>query len=235
MGYKLYIEDIAVNPVVKVLLDTDPVPLGDTGDAYIDYSQDLLAWKAYGLQGCRDYTQFRTRVIEQLDIKTWGVLSDAEKDFVIEIYAKETALTTEADATNKITYLITTGQASTVEEGRIFLVNAWADHHILDVVACGQRATAVRLYSDIGIYLSLSDTTDFFTTVENLYFAFERQAIKGSKDGSEIGLFDYVESTPGTVYEFAGLASKGYTMQNGDPDETNLISDIMKIIRKGMY
>jgi len=46
MGHKLYIEDIAINPVVKVLLDTDPVPLGDTGDSYIDSSQDLLAWKA---------------------------------------------------------------------------------------------------------------------------------------------------------------------------------------------
>ncbi len=235
MGYKLYIEGIARNPTAKVLLDTDPVPLGDTGDPYIDGSQDLLAWKAYGLQGCRDYTQCRTRVVEQLDIKTWAALSNAEKDFTIEIYVKETAITPEVDATNKITYLITTGQATTAEEGRIFLVNAWAEHHILDVVACGRRATAVRLYSDIGIYLSLADTTDFFTTVENLYFAFERQAIKGSLDGSEVGLFDYVESTPGTVYEFAGLASKGYTMQNGDPDETNLISDIMSIIRAGVY
>lgn len=235
MGNILYVEDIEISPTAKVLTDSDPVPLDDTGGPYIDYSQDLTAWKNYGLQGCRDYTQCRTRVIEQLDIKTWGALSDAEKDYTIEIYAKETAITPEADATNKITYLITTGQAATVEESRIFLVNAWADHHIFDVEACGQRATAVRLYSDIGLYLSLADTTDFFTTVENLYFAFERQAIKGSLDGSEVGLFDYVESTPGTVYEFAGLASKGYTMQNGDPDETNLICDIMSIIRGGEY
>ena len=235
MGFKLYIEDIALNPTAKVLLDTDPVPLGDTGDPYLDSSQDLIAWKDYGLQGCRDYTQCRTRVIEQLDIKTWGVLSDAEKDFIIAIYAKETAITEAVDATNKITYLITSGKVSTTEEGRIFLVNSWADHHILDIVSCGQRATAVRLYSDIGVYLTLADTSDFFTTVENLYFAYERQAIKGSLDGSEVGLFDYIESTVGTVYEFAGLASKGYTMQNGDPDETNLISDIMSIIREGNY
>jgi len=58
----------------------------------------------------------------------------------------------------------------------------------------------------------------------------------GTQDGSsEDALFDYIESTTGTVYEFAGLASKGYTMQNGDVDETNFINAIMDILRHGEY
>jgi hypothetical protein len=94
---------------------------------------------------------------------------------------------------------------------------------------------SIKLYEVMGKYLTVSDSTDFFTTVENLYFAFEKQAIKGSLDGSEVALFDYIESTTGTVYEFTGLESKGYAMQNGDADMVNFIVDIMDILRKGNY
>ena len=117
----------------------------------------------------------------------------------------------------------------------MFLVDAWAYHHILDVDACGERSVSLKLYEIMGKYLTKADSTDFFTTVENLYFAFEKQAIKGSLDGSEVAVFDYIESTTGTVYEFTGLESKGYTMQNGDLDMVNFIVDIMDILRKGNY
>ena len=182
-----------------------------------------------------DYYQFREYRRGLLDIQTWVNLTDSERDFMIKLYLKETAISEATDATNKVTHLITTGQATTTEEARLIIVDKWAEHHLLDVESCGARAKALKLYVEIGIYLSIADASDFFTTVENLYIAFRDQAIKGTNDGSEVGLFDYIESTVGTVYEFAGLASKGYTMQNGDLDETNFVTDIMNVLRNGKY
>ena len=182
-----------------------------------------------------DYYQFREyrRII--LDVETWANLSIIERDFMIELYLKETSISDATDATNKVTHLITTGQAVDTESARLIIVDKWARHHVLDIESCSARANALRLYIEIGIYLSIADATDFFITVENLYIGFRDQAIKGTNDGSEEGLLDYIESTVGTVYEFAGLASKGYTMQNGDLDESNFIAAIMDVIRHGKY
>jgi hypothetical protein len=200
-----------------------------------DKSQDLILLSIYGRRLCTDYYQFRTLLNEQLDVKTWAGCSDAEKDLIIKTNVKESAISDATDATNKVTYLISSGQAADAESARLFLVDAWAYHHILDVDACGARSVSMKLYEVMGKYLTKTDSTDFFTTVENLYFAFEKQAIKGSLDGSEVAVFDYIESTPGTVYEFTGLESKGYTMQNGDVDMSNFIVNIMDILRKGNY
>ena len=201
----------------------------------MDKSQDLILLSVHGRRLCTDYYQFRTLLNEQLDVKTWSGCSDSEKDLIIKINVKESAISDATDGTNKVTYLITSGQAADAESARLFLVDAWAYHHILDVDACGSRSVSLKLYEIMGRYLTKADSTDFFTTVENLYFAFEKQAIKGSLDGSEVAVFDYIESTTGTVYEFTGLESKGYTMQNGDLDMVNFIVDIMDILRKGNY
>lgn len=182
-----------------------------------------------------DYYQFREYQRDILDAKTWSGLSDVERDFMIELYLKETTIDDATDAANKVTHLILTGQATTTEEARLIIVAKWSEHHILDIGSCEKRAKALKLYLEVGTYLSIADATDFFVTVENLYIAFRDQAIKGTSDGSEVGLFDYIESTIGTVYEFAGLESKGYAMQNGDLDETNFIIAIMGVLRKGKY
>ena len=182
-----------------------------------------------------DYYQFREYTRAILDVKTWVNLSNSEKDFMIDLYLKETSISQATDDTNKATHLITTGQAVDAESARLLIVESWSKHHILDVESCKARANALKLYISIGTYLSISDATDFFMTVENLYVGFRDQAIKGTQDGSEEGLFDYIESTVGTVYEFAGLASKGYVMQNGDSDEINFTASIMDVIRHGKY
>ena len=182
-----------------------------------------------------DYSQFREYQRGLLDATNWASLTNSERDFMIELNLKETVIDQATDDINKVTHLITTGQATTTEEARLIIVNKWAAHHILDISACRERAKALKLYVEIGSYLSIADATDFFITVENLYIAFRDQAIRGTNDGSEVGLFDYIESTVGTVYEFAGLASKGYTMQNGDLDETNFINGIMDVLRHGKY
>lgn len=228
---KLYTENNETIPAIQILPDSDPIPSG-----YTDSSQDLIAWKNHGEQKCSDYLQFKDRIKEQLNIKTWDNLSNEEKDFTIEIDARESILDVATDASNKITHLLTTGQAADTESARIIIVKAWARQQVRRVKASAIRANSVAVLEAVGTYLSVADATDFFITVTNLFTAFEKQGIMGTQDGSsEDALFDYIESTTGTVYEFAGLASKGYTMQNGDVDETNFISAIMDILRHGEY
>ena len=115
-----------------------------------------------------------------------------------------------------------------------YLQSAFGNHHIKDVVNCKLRAESPKIYTIIAKYLNLNDGRDFFQTVRNLYIDYKEQAVKGTLDGSVgVGLFDYIENTAGTIYEFSGLASKNYTMQNGDADETNFVLELMEIFRNG--
>lgn len=182
-----------------------------------------------------DYNQFRDYQNGILDSKTWANLSDSERDFMISINIKETSISKLADEVNKVTHLMSTGQAADVESARLLIVNKWAYHHVLDIESCSARAKALRLYVEVGTYLSKEDAQDFFITVENLYMAFRDQAIKGINYGTETGIIDYIESTSGTVYEFAGLDSKGYEMQNGDEDMTEFKKSLIDVLIHGKY
>jgi len=229
---KLYLEDNEDLPAPQILEDSDPAPSG-----YTDFSQDLTKWKRFGLQCCSDYLQFREYVNQQLDIKTWENLSNEEKDFVITLSIKENSKDDSTASTEKITYLITTGQIpNDPSQGRTFLINKWAKHHVKERESTKNRIACEALYSVVGNYLSHDDAARFFISVENLFAAFENQVIRGSQDGLEVdALFDYIESTTGSVYENAGLSAKGYTMQNGDADASNFIIDLMNILRNGNY
>lgn len=182
-----------------------------------------------------DYNQFRDYQNGILDSKTWANLSDSERDFMISINIKETSISKLADEVNKVTHLMSTGQAADVESARLLIVNKWAYHHVLDIESCSARAKALRLYVEVGTYLSKEDAQDFFVTVENLYMAFRDQAIKGINYGTETGIIDYIESTFETVYEFAGLDSKGYEMQNGDEDMTEFKKSLIDVLIHGKY
>ena len=227
---KLYLEDNEQIPAIQVLNDADPAPSG-----YTNVSQDLLMWEEYALNECTDYYQLRSFVNEQLDIKTWVNLSNDERDFIISMNLKETSFDEDSYNVLKVTHVLTTGQAGSVEDARLLLVDNWSSHHLLDVESCRIRANSKKAFDVVGKYLSFPDATDFFETTEGLYIGYILQGIKGTDDNTEIGWFNYIESTVGTVYEFAGLSSKGYTMQNGDLDEANLISDLMDVLRNGNY
>lgn len=182
-----------------------------------------------------DYNQFRYYQNGILDSKTWANLSDSERDLMIHINIKESSISKSTDEVNKVTHLMITGQAADVESARLLIVNRWAYHHILDIDSCSARAKALRLYVEVGTYLSKEDAQDFFVTVENLYMAFRDQAIKGINYGTEIGIIDYIESTPGTIYEFAGLSSKGYDMQNGEEDMSEFKESLIDVLIHGKY
>ena len=232
---KLY-SDQETPPAIKVLRDHEPTPVDYAGNQMLDKSQDLLYWRDFALNKCTDYSQLRSRVREQLNIKTWLLLSDEEKNFIIEINLKEDALSSSQDAANKIQHLIQAGLCTDNESARLYLVECWSEHHIREIEACRSRATTPKIHAVVMKYISIVDASDFFFTVDTLFSAFEKQGIKGITEGHpNVGLFDYIESTIGTVYEFAGLKSKGYSMLTGDLDETNLIADLMGILRDGEY
>lgn len=227
---KLYLEDNTDIPAVFLLEDSAPAPEG-----YSDKSQFFDCWERYGEALCTDYNQFRDFVGEQLGIKTWDNLTYDERDFIIKLNVWETTGTKDEYNAKKIAHILERGYASDLVSAKAYLTSHWARHHILDVKACVSRAESAKLFEVVGKYLSIDDAEDLFATTSNLYLKFIKQAVKGTLDDSPLGWFDYLENTPGTVYEFAGLTSKGYVMQNGDPDETNFISDIMGVLRHGNY
>lgn len=183
----------------------------------------------------RDYYQFRDYQRSELSPLGWAQLSDKQKDLMIKLDLEDNSIDEATNNANKVSHLISTGQAANVDEASLFLVNSWASHHVLMVESCKQRAEALKMFIEIGTYLSKQDGQDFFETIQLMYDGFREQAIRGSQDDSDVALFDYIEGTPGTVNEFINLSTKGYTMRNGDIDASNLIIAIMNILRLGQY
>jgi len=137
--------------------------------------------------------------------------------------------------TDKVTHLVTV-HGKSPSDSVTELQKAFAKNHVRDIQSCRARLDSVTLYEIIGKYLSFIDAKDFFQTVRNLYIDYKDQGIKGTKDGMVgVALFDFIESTPKTIFESAGLSSKGYDMQNGDADASNFVADLMTVFRNGIY
>ena len=198
-----------------------------------DYENEVLT---YSEKLSRDFAQHREVCRTMLDSVTWVNLTNAGRDEMIRMYLKETSMDEATDGMNKVTHLITTGQAGDPAAAKAIIVKSWASFHVRDKDAAYARVSSEKTYQVVASYLSVTDATDFFTSIELLFLGYYSQAIKGTEDGSSVdALFNYIESTVGSIYENSGLASKGYTMQNGDPDMTNFISDLMDILRHGIY
>ena len=234
---KLFIENIAINPNVTIGQDSDPTPAGFT-----DETMDLLKWRDYGLQGTTDCMQFREAVTDVVEAKgqlptpiLWADFTNDEKDFLIEAYIRETGVTSADDGTRKVTHLMTVHGMS-LDDAKAKLQDVWAVYHQKEIASSKTRASSKTIFRILAKYLSLADAADFTNVIEHPYYMYTTQAIRGTNDGETgVGLFDFIESTPGTIYETAGLAQQGYTMANGDPDMTNFISELMDVLRHGNY
>ena len=207
---------------------------------FADSSLKEITWMVdipvlVSLDVSRDYYQFRDYKKNEKASIDWNLLSDKDKDLMILLDLENDSIDEATNNANKVSHLISTGQAANVDAATSFLVDSWANHHILMVESCKQRAEALRMFVEIGTYLSKQDGQDFFETIQLMYDGFREQAIRGSQDGSDVALFDYIEGTVGTVNEFINLETKGYTMRNGDLDASNLIIAIMNILRLGQY
>lgn len=192
----------------------------------------------YAKRASRDYLQYKEILRNCIDSVTWANLSDSQKNECIKTYTKESAIDKPTDDTNKVVHLFATGQVpnGNTAAASAFLVKAFASHHTIEIEATRSRIYNEKLYEIVGTYLSIPDASDFFLSVESLFIAYANEAIRGTNDGSVVaGLLDYIESTPGTAYENAGLASKMYVMQNGDADMTNFISELICVLRHGVY
>ena len=199
-----------------------------------DVTLDLDEVIDYGFLSATDYLQGRHLFQQALNDLTWANATNDQRDLCIYYYLKEDSVDDATDGVNKVTHLITTGQAADAGEARAKIIKEWSCHHLREKEVASARLYSERLYEVLGSYLSIADASDLFMSVESLFLSYETQVIRGTQDGSHVaGLFDYLESTD--IYALAGLAAKGYIMQNGDPDETNFVIDLMDVLRYGKY
>lgn len=197
---------------------------------YEDISS-VVNWHNFGYQ-ITDYLTIRNEIGTVSGVyatpSNWPNLTNQEKDIIIEYYLYNDY------PTDKIVHLMTTRGMSQGDAIK-YLQESFAKHHLKDISECKRRASHENVYVIIAKYLSLPEAAIFFSLVQNLFNSYTVQAIKGSQDGTVgLGLFDFIESTPGTIYENAGLSSQGFTMVNGDPDTTNLVNELMTWFRHGI-
>jgi len=190
-------------------------------------------WQKYGPFICTDYLQYVSYV--QSNCPIWSSLSNDEKDYLISAYIKAGDITKEEDTSNKIAYL-TGDKGLSMTDAQGVLLDAWSDYHIKERASCKARSECKEVSYIIGKYLSISDASDFVKTIQNLIYLFSTQGIRGVNEGDTAeGIFDFIESTHGSVYDTAGLREMGYTMINGDPDMDNFIDELMDVLRNGNY
>ena len=175
-----------------------------------------------------DYSAWRQKINEDLNDRGWDDLTDQEKDICIELDLYEDGVDPSVFTGTKITYLVGKG-----ENPALVLGESFANHHVKDIENCRLRGDDVHIYIIVGKYLSLQDAADFFRLIQGLYTQYRDQAIKGTLDGFVgIGMFDFIESTPGTIYEFSGLESQGYTI-NSPHTVSDFITEFMLWFREG--
>lgn len=209
--------------------------IGETIDTNLyDDITSIENWDIYGLKVCTDFLQVRSRIVDEINIKGgWTGLTNTEKDVCITYCALATGVSINDDNMNKVIYLTTTKGLSQ-PQAMGYLLQAFAQYNSKEIECCSKRITSSRLFETIGMFLSTSDGADFVKITQNLAYLYQRHAIMGVNEGvSGEGLFDFIQSTPGTQYEFAGLAQQGYTINNGTI--TDLINGIMDVLKNGNY
>ena len=90
----------------------------------------------------RDYYQFRDYKKNEIASIDWNLLSDKDKDLMIILALDNASIDEATNNANKVSHLISTGQAANVEDASSMLVNSWASHHVRMVESCKQRAEA---------------------------------------------------------------------------------------------
>jgi len=182
-----------------------------------------------------DYLQMRRHIDDLINTGSpsgWDSLTTAEKQILIDLHLKDRSLSQAANDTNKVVFLMTNGL--TLEEAQGHLINAYAEHHVNDKISCTTRANSKRSAIIVAKYLQLSDATDFINEIKNLLELYISRGIKGIEyDSLDYGLFDYFKSTPGSPYEFTGLASNAYALKTGTLQ--NLIDELLDVLWLGKY
>jgi len=159
--------------------------------------------------------------------KGWANCTDAEKDLII-LYSIFMDQDDPNASSYKINHLMSVNGLN-MDDSISHLRHSFAEDHVLVADSCNSRSKSLRLYEIVAEYLSNDDALDFKKTIRELLTDYREDALMGtqySTTTTESGIMDYIKSEVGSEYENIGLASKMYTMQNGDADSTNLINDI---------
>jgi hypothetical protein len=221
------------------------VEVGEEVDPYLIVTEDLDLtkyeditsienWVTYGSMVCTDFLQVRDRIKHEIDHKGgWTGLTNTEKDITIDYYARPTGVSIPQDNTNKVIHLMTT-KGLTQQQATMYILQKFTEFNKREIQACRERAESKRLAEITLIYLNIGDAADFIRVTQTLNYLYKNFGIMGVNYGvSGEGLFDFIESTPGTQYEFTGLAQQGYTINNGTIND--LINSIMDVLKYGNY
>lgn len=192
----------------------------------------IESWYQYGNTLCSDILQTRDRIKEIVNSGTWSALNSNEKDIVIEMYITQDGVDENTYNTNKVVHLMSKGYS--LQEAQAALIQAYGIYHTKEVIACTKRANCEKLYMVIAKYLTLADAGDLIKITHKLFDLYKTQAIRGTEDGNAgEGLFNFLESTPGSSYENAGLEQQGYVLKTGTYSE--FITELMDVLRHGNY
>ena len=190
-------------------------------------------WSLLGLNVCTDHLQKRSRIIDELNsLGGWSYCSATEKLILIENYARGSGISISTDSSNKVGFLMSQGY--TLPNAINKFQESYANFHVKEIEACESRARSPKVYKVVAKYLNISGAADFIRTTESLFNLYVTQGIRGVNDGEAgEGLFDFIESTSGTSFEFLGLNEQGYTLLTGTIE--GLIEELMDILRNGNY
>lgn len=195
------------------LLESDQSP----GIDYIDLSTDPDTVHLMGESYFIDYLVWYNLLRDGLS--DWITLTNDQKIMAIDHNIGTNTL-------EKVQHLMSLGLSQV--EASVRLQKAFARHHVKEVEACRGRSISETLYVIVSKYLDIPEGAEFFGLTQNLYDKYVTQAIFGTEYGnSGLGLMDFIESTPGTIYENAGLEQQGFTMQNGDADSSNFVVELV--------
>lgn len=235
MSYKIGKIKTVQNNMIEVGGSANPTFISTNGVLDTNLYDDITSienWFSYGDLLCTDILQIRDRVREILDVTGWSGLTNAEKDIVITLFLKETNKADNVSDTEKVMYLM--GRGYSLAQAQSKLMQAYADYHIKEIIACTNRANSEKLYVVIAKYLSLADASDLIKITHKLFDLFKSQGIRGTLDGNVgEGLFNFLESTVGTSFETTGLTQQGYTLKTGT--YSSFINELMDILRNGNY
>ncbi|MHA1286651.1 MAG: hypothetical protein ACTSPB_04520 [Candidatus Thorarchaeota archaeon] len=199
-------------------------------------AHEIIPIHYHGSRVDLDYIIRHNLIQSILTERGWNDLNDTERLLIIDLYVyEENAPETEMNDNEwrdhqnnlRVAFLMSS-QGITQSEAVSYIQSSFGDHHVAEKKACRVRLDGPHLYKVIAKYLDLDDARNFRDHVRNLFYDFRDEAIFGTEHGSVgIGIIDFIKSTPGTIFETAGLESKGYIMQNGDSDMTNFKSELL--------
>lgn len=187
------------------------------GDMSVQPNYIELLYK-YGVRANKDYKYIRNEIMVAVwtkilnNINKWNLLTQVEKEIASEWFTVPKVLRDTIHSFNQ-----------QIENGKIF----------------DKESTACRInrYNDVRVELfnrlSWENAMELLGECKLLVESYQ-QGKEGTEEGDGEGLFDYIESRPGTSHENSGLLQKQYQVVGFNTMEEFSIK-LMDILKKGNY